>query len=82
MGPGITGMDGNYPRIPAEHVVGRPGRNGNGVFRPVPVFPVPMLAASPVPGQPLSESEIAGPSHRGAVGGTLSRSISIWEIES
>lgn len=77
MGPGITGTGGYFPRIPAEHCVGGPGRNGNGVFRPVPVFPVPMLGASPT----FSESEIVGPSYRGAVGGTLSRSISIWGIK-
>ena len=73
MGPGITGTGGNYPRIPAEHCVGGPGRNGNGVFRPVPVFPVPMLGASPT----FSESESTGPSQGVAVGGTLSPFISI-----
>lgn len=75
--PGTAGIAGNFPGNPDEHSGGVPGRNGNRLFRGVPGFPPPMLAAFPVPGHPPSESEIAGPSLPGAVGGTLSRSISI-----
>jgi len=72
------GIAGNFPIVPDEHSGGVPGRNGNRPFRGVPGFPPPMLAAVPT----SSESENAGPSMPGAVGGTLSRSISIWEIKS
>jgi len=73
-----AGTGGKFPGIPDEHGGGVPGRNGNRPFRGVPGFPPPMLAADPT----SSESENAGPSLPGAVGGPLSRSISIWEIES
>jgi len=72
-----TGIAGNFPVVPDEHSGGEPGRNGNRPFRGVPGFPPPMLAAVPT----SSESESAGPSHRGAVGGTLSRSISIGAVK-
>ena len=72
MRPGTAGIGGNFPGNPDEHSGGVPGRNGNRPFRGVPGFPPPMLAADPT----SSDSEIAGPSYRGAVGGTLSRIIS------
>jgi hypothetical protein len=67
------GTGGNFPGNPDEHSGGVPGRNGNRPFRGVPGFPPPRLTADPT----SSESESMGPSYRGAVGGTLSRSISI-----
>jgi hypothetical protein len=81
MRPGTAGTTGKFPGIPNEHSGGEPGRNGNRPFRAVPGFPPPMLAAVPMPRRKgeSSESEIAGPSYRGAVGGSSSRDISIGE---
>lgn len=65
---------GHYRDMPGQSRLRLPGRTGTHPLRGVPMSRPPRLSGRPIH---LSESENAGPSLPGAVGGTLNRSISI-----
>lgn len=65
---------GHCRDMPGQSRFRLPGRTGTCVLGHVPMSRPPRLSGHP---NHLSESESTGPSLPGAVGGTLSRSISI-----
>lgn len=64
---------GHCRDMPGQSRLRLPGRTGTHPLRGVPMSRPPRPSGRSIH---LSESEIAGPSYRGAVGGTLSRIIS------
>ena len=68
---------GHCRDMPGQSRLRLPGRTGTHPLWGVPMSRPPRLSGRPIH---FSESESMGPSYGGAVGGTLSRSISIGEI--